>query len=109
MHGVAGPVLVLPSDGLSELSVMLWSTDGFPKIVNGLASFTPASQQETRDAAVSFPDPASIGYLRGHGIRTVLVVRAWVAGTPWQDALKRPVDGLGITREDTPDAVVFRL
>ncbi|MGE5830562.1 MAG: hypothetical protein ACM30G_19670 [Micromonosporaceae bacterium] len=109
MHGVAGPVLVLPSDGLSELSVMLWSTDGFPKIVNGLASFTPASQQETRDAAMSFPDPASVGYLRAHGIRTVLVVRQWLPGTPWQEVLRRPVDGLGITREDLPDAVVFHL
>ncbi|MEV4756390.1 hypothetical protein AB0J86_14920 [Micromonospora sp. NPDC049559] len=109
LRGAAGPLLVLPSDGLLEFSVMLWATDGFPKMVNGLASFTPASQAQTRAATTSFPDSASVAYLRQLGIRTVIVLPGYAAGSPWQDVVNRPVDGLGIRREVIADAVVFRL
>lgn len=109
MHGVADPAMVLPSDGIFELTIMLWSTDGFPRIVNGLASFTPASQQEARVATASFPDTGSVAYLRLHGIRTVVVLPDRLTGTPWQGAADRPVDGLGITREDVAGTVVYHL
>jgi hypothetical protein len=37
------------------------------------------------------------------------VVRNRAYGTQWQNAETVPIDGLGITRELHPDAVVFRL
>ncbi|MEH0821008.1 MULTISPECIES: hypothetical protein [unclassified Micromonospora] len=109
LRGVAGPVLVLPLGGIREYHVMLWSTDGFPRTVNGLASFTPESQQRIRDAATGFPDAASVAYLRAVGVRTVVLLPGYAAGTPWQDAAARPVDGLGISREPAADGVVYRL
>ena len=109
LHGVAEPTMVLPSDGIMELTVMLWSTDGFPRIVNGLTSFTPAGQQEIRNATVTFPDPGSVAFLRERGIRTVIVLPDRVAGTAWQDVPNRPVDGLGITREEVGGALVYHL
>ncbi|MEU8052775.1 hypothetical protein [Micromonospora haikouensis] len=109
MHGLRGPALVLPSDGIREFHVMLWSTDGFPKIVNGLASFVPAKQQEIRAASAGFPDAASVAYLRGVGVRTVVVLPAYTAGTPWQGAETRPVDGLGVRREAVGDGYVYHL
>ncbi|MFF3856519.1 hypothetical protein [Micromonospora sp. NPDC002575] len=109
MHGLRGPALVLPSDGIREFHVMLWSTDGFPKIVNGLASFVPAKQQEIRAASAGFPDAASVAYLRGVGVRTVVVLPAYTAGTPWQGAELRPVDGLGVRREAVGDGYVYHL
>ncbi|BCL13224.1 hypothetical protein [Micromonospora sagamiensis] len=109
LRGVSGPLLVLPSDGIRELHVMLWSTDGFPRMVNGLASFTPASQAETRAASLSFPDASSVAYLRQRGIRTVVLLPGYAAGTPWQDAASRPVDGLGIRREQIGDGFVYHL
>ncbi|MBB4960825.1 hypothetical protein [Micromonospora polyrhachis] len=105
----AGPLLVLPSDGILEYSVMLWSTDGFPQVVNGLASFTPDTQAQTRAMTVSFPDAASVAYLRNLGIRTVVVLPGYAVGTPWQDVLDRPVDGLDVRREEIAGAVVFHL
>jgi hypothetical protein len=104
-----GPLLVLPSSGTLEFSVMLWSTDNFPQMVNGLAAFTPESQAQTHAMTASFPDQGSVGYLRELGIRTVVVLPQYLPGTPWQDALIRPVDGLGISREEVSGSVVFRL
>ncbi|MGC4808520.1 hypothetical protein [Micromonospora sp. DT233] len=109
LHGLRGPALVLPSDGIREFHVMLWSTEGFPKVVNGLASFTPASQQEIRAASAGFPDAASVAYLRGVGVRTVVLLPTYAAGTPWADAASRPSDGLGLRRETVGDGIVYHL
>ncbi|MFI6762524.1 hypothetical protein ACIBF5_25660 [Micromonospora sp. NPDC050417] len=109
LHGIDGPLLVLPSDGTFEFTVMLWSTDGFPSIANGLASFVPPTQQQIRALTPSFPDAASVAYLRQIGIRTVVVLPENLNGTPWQDVLNRDAQGLGISREDVAGSVVFRL
>ncbi|MFI6820625.1 hypothetical protein ACIBJE_06670 [Micromonospora sp. NPDC050187] len=109
LRGVDGPLLVLPSDGIRELHVMLWSTDGFPRMVNGLASFTPASQAEIRAASLSFPDAGSVAYLRQRGIRTVVVLPGYAVGTPWQDVADRPVDVPDVRREQVGDGFVYHL
>ena len=57
----------------------------------------------------TFPDQHSIGYLRGIGVRSVVVLPYRMVGTPLADAEHIPIDGLGITRRVYPDAVVFSL
>ncbi|MEU7571639.1 hypothetical protein [Micromonospora sp. NPDC049240] len=109
MRTVDGPLLVLPSSQNLDQPVMLWSTDRFPQMVNGGSGFTPASQARTREATVSFPDYASVDYLRQIGVRNVVVLRDQLGGTPWEGMLDRPVEGLGVTREQVGDAVVYRL
>jgi hypothetical protein len=109
MSSAREPLLILPSEGLLELHFMLWTTDGFPRIANGLAGFEPTTQSQTRAATVSFPDQASIAYLRGIGIKDVLVLPQFAAGTPWEAAATRPVDGLGIEREEINGAILFHL
>ncbi|MEV0607730.1 hypothetical protein AB0I61_15330 [Polymorphospora rubra] len=106
---VDGPMLVLPSNQGVDQHVMLWSTTRFQPVVNGGSGFTPRQLTEIREATASFPDPASIGYLRGLGVRTVVLLRDRVAGTPWQTTIDLPVDSLGIQREDAGEVVVFRL
>jgi hypothetical protein len=103
------PLLVLPATGLIELHYMMWTVDGWPRIANGLAGFEPTTQAQTRAATVSFPDPSSIAYLRGIGVKDVLVIPAYLPGTPWDGVPTRPVDGLGITREDIDGAILYRL
>jgi hypothetical protein len=109
LHGLAGPRLHLPSDGLNDTPYMLWSTDGFPKIANGGASYTPKSLDLLRQQTAGFPDPQSIELLRNEGFRTVVLHRDRLAGTPWEGATDRPVDGLGISRRDEGIVVVFDL
>ena len=109
MRDAEGPILVLPSGQLEDQAVMLWSTDGFPKLVNGGSGFTPARLDEVRRISQNFPDPASVAYLSDLGVRTVIVLRSKVVGTPWERAADAPVTGLGVTRQEVGDAVVFTL
>ncbi|MGH3727564.1 MAG: hypothetical protein ACRDTU_02300 [Micromonosporaceae bacterium] len=109
MRDVTGPVLVLPSGQLEDQAVMLWSTDGFPRLVNGGSGFTPGKLEQARQSTHGFPDAASVAYLRQLGVRTVIVLRTKVAGTPWERAPEAPVAGLELTRKEIGDAVVFTL
>lgn len=109
LRSVEGPLLVLPSDGYFDMTVMLWSTDRFVPMVNGGSSFAPTSQVETRTLSRTFPDAASVERLRAIGVRTVVLLPERAVGTAWQGAATIPVDGLGITREEVDGAVVFRL
>mgnify|MGYP000094198635 CR=1 FL=1 len=104
-----GPRFHLPSDELSDTAYMLWSTDGFVPIANGGASYTPQRLRDLRAQTAGFPDPASLQALRDYGIETVVVHRDRLPGTPWDGAADRPVDGLGITRDDRGDVVLFDL
>ncbi|NES27048.1 hypothetical protein GCE86_14780 [Micromonospora terminaliae] len=103
------PVLLLPIGGTNDLHYMLWTTDGFPRVANGLAGFEPASQAQTRAAAATFPDPTSVAYLRGIGVRSVVALPGRAVGTPWEGIAARPVDGLGITREELDGVLVYHL
>ncbi|MBM7494511.1 hypothetical protein JOD64_005733 [Micromonospora luteifusca] len=109
MRAAQEPMLVLPAGGVGDLTYMLWSTDGFPRVTNGLAGFEPVSQAQTRTAVASFPDPGSVAYLRGIGVRSVVFVPSRAAGTPWEGIEARPIDGLGITREDLDGTLLYHL
>ena len=109
MSAAQEPTLVLPSGGSLEMSIMLWSTNGFPRVPNGLVTFVPAGQERIRSASTTFPDPASIASLRAAGIRSVVVLPEWLGGTPWEAVPGRPIDGLGISREQIDDAILYRL
>ncbi|MFE9689793.1 hypothetical protein [Micromonospora sp. NPDC005806] len=109
MRTVDGPMLVLPSSQNLDQPVMVWSTSRFPDMVNGGSGFTPETQAQVREVAVGFPDQASVDYLRQLGVKNVVVLRNQLGGTPWEGMLERPSDGLGVTREEVGDAVVFHL
>ncbi|MBQ1044301.1 MULTISPECIES: hypothetical protein [unclassified Micromonospora] len=109
MRAASEPMLVLPAGGVGDLNYMLWSTDGFPRITNGLGGFEPVTQAQTRVAVATFPDAGSVAYLRGIGVRSVVAVPSRAAGTPWEGIENRPVDGLGITREDLDGTLLYRL
>jgi hypothetical protein len=102
------PYLVLPSGERSDADVLLWSAAGFPAVVNGAGRATEELTR-TRTEIASFPSVESVAYLRDRGVRTVILLPDRTAGTPWADALTRPVEGLGITREATAAAVLFHL
>lgn len=104
------PVLILPTGQVADYHLMFWSTEGWPTIANGDSGFNSERQVRLRSDAASFPDQASIAALRERGIATVVVVRSRVGpGSSWEGAADRPVDGLGVPRTDTGDAVVFDL
>jgi len=110
LRALRQPVLVLPSDTVGDYHMMLWGTDGWPVLANGSSGFDPAGQQAMRDEAKTFPDAPSVAALRARGILTVVIVRSRISvGSDWTGAAEKPVDGLGITRSDLGDAVVYAL
>ena len=113
LREVSGPVLVLPSGQLEDQITMLWSTDGFPRLVNGGSGFNPPRLDEVRKATANFPDPQSVEYLRRLGVKTVVVLPqigpTRLTDTPWAQAPRKPVDGLGIDRRELGDGVIFTL
>jgi hypothetical protein len=106
----AGPVLVLPSDLSFDFFPMLWSTDRFPKMTNGISGFTPKDQVVTRDMGRFFPDPSSVAYLHGLGVRSVVVVKDRVGKAYARAAAPDPsMRGLGVTWQDYGDTIVYKL
>ena len=104
-----GPLLVLPSGATIDGIPMLWETDRFPAMVNGAAAFTPQRQAAVRAAAAHFPDADSVAVLRATGVRSVVVVRSAVEGTPYEGTLSGRIEGLSVRRVDSPEAVVYLL
>jgi hypothetical protein len=102
------PYLVLPSNYYIDGFVMLWSTDRFGQVVNGNSGVMPIELAQTREATKQFPDAKSVAYLRQLGVRTVVVYPSLMPpGSP--DAASSPIDGLGIHRAFSGEAVVFTL
>jgi hypothetical protein len=92
-----------------DMNVMLWSTDRFAETVNGGSGLVPTEQRLVREAIRDFPSTSSVRYLRSIGVRSVVVLPYRMVGTPLGNAAKIPIDGLGMTRQVYPDAVVFSL
>ncbi|WP_433385680.1 hypothetical protein ACQPZX_38245 [Actinoplanes sp. CA-142083] len=109
MSAAREPILVLPSAGSLEMSIMLWTTNGFPRVPNGLVTFVPTGQERIRAASMTFPDTTSIAALRAAGIKSVVVLPEWLPGTPWEGVPERSIDGLGITREQIGYYILYRL
>jgi hypothetical protein len=103
------PQLHLPSFDTLDGLYGYWSTDGFPKLANGAGSFDPNLLAEIRTFTTAFPNAASVQRLRRLGIRSVILHRDLAVGTSWQNVPDRSTAGLGITRRDEGDLVVYRL
>jgi len=106
---VEAPVLVLPTDNETDTLVMLWNTDRFVPQVNGGSGFPPPSLLEIRRAVETFPDPASISYLRSLGVSTVVVLPDRVADTPWEGVPGATAVPAGVSREEVAGSIVFHL
>ena len=103
------PALHLPTGSFDNRRYVLWSTDGFPQMVNGRASFIPRQFERVMDVAQRFPDARSVAFLRRLGVRSVVVHLAHVRGTPFTDASTRSLRGLDLKRERRSGVVLFRL
>ncbi len=105
LKGLPTPVFVLPTYAPDNRRVVLWSTDGFPNVVNGRGSFIPRQFHALQLLTLRFPDRASVAALRKLGVKTVAVLHAQGASS----ILSRSVDGLGIERRARGGVIVYRL
>ena len=108
--GLGGPRLHLPvRTYLRSFPYMLWTTDDFAPIVNGISGFPPRFLDRLSRRVEGFPSRASVDYLRGIGVRYVVLHPDDVARTPWRNWRRRPVRGLGVRRRQTGGVVVYDL
>lgn len=73
LAGLQAPLLELPAGAWDNRRYVLWSTDGFPKMLNGRSSIAPPFFREAVRRTERFPDAASIEWLRSVGVKTVVV------------------------------------
>ncbi|MEU7908608.1 hypothetical protein [Actinoplanes sp. NPDC049118] len=102
------PLIVLPSDEGIDLNIALWSTAGFPTTVNGAASINTPGHQAIRDLMQTFPSAPSLDRLRELGVRSVVVIRDRVVGTPFEAVLRAP-PAPGVTRRDIGPDILYTL
>ncbi len=88
---------------------VLWSTDGFPDMVNGRSSLNPLFTHRAIERSRGFPDRRSVRLLRDIGVRSVVLHTKRVEDTPWSHAARRPVWGLDLTRRRKDDVIVYEI
>jgi hypothetical protein len=107
---VPEPQLHLPAERPTDnRRYVLWSTDGYPKIVNGRSSLNPQFTMRIIRRARGFPNRTTVAYLSRLGIRSVVLHTDRIAGTPWRRAVERPVAGLPLARSRSGELVIYEL
>jgi hypothetical protein len=107
---VPAPQLHLPAERASDnRRYILWSTDGFPKLVNGRSSLNPTFTQRLIEDVARFPNHRTVELLDRTGVRSVVLHADRTEGTPWQGAARRPVSGLPVTRTRRDGLVIYEL
>jgi hypothetical protein len=77
---------------------LLWSSEGFPKMINGRSSTIPEFTTDLIESMDDFPSRATVARLRQVGVNSVVVHLDRVGGTPQEGSSRRPIAGLGLTR-----------
>ncbi len=119
--GLPGPRLDLPTDGAHDRIWQYFSTDGFPQIPIGNSTFDMPQVDDLRGGMKGFPDKASIEKLRYYKIKTVVLHLNTIKDLPVEHGLEipeppdpaaaaaKPVTGLGITRRQVGDSVIYEI
>jgi hypothetical protein len=107
---IPAPQLHLPGERPEDnRRYLLWSTDGFPDMVNGRSSTNPEFTARVIDRARSFPDRRSVDYLRRLGVRSVVVHPRRTRRAALERSGRRPIAGLGITRSREGAVIVYEI
>ncbi len=115
LAGLPAPLLQLPAAPEDNRRYLLWSTAGFPAMLNGRSSVDPRFFKDTlRAVAPCFPTRAAIERLRRIGVRTVVVHTdrpdRTLPGVRVACPAPRPTAAeLGVRRERRGPLVVYRL
>jgi hypothetical protein len=107
---VPAPQLHLPAlRATDNRRYILWSTDGFPALVNGRSSLNPGFTEHLIRHVEGFPSRKSVALLARLGVRSVVLHADRVARTPWHRAAKRSVAGLPLTRTRRGELVIYEI
>jgi hypothetical protein len=107
---VTPPQLHLPAERATDnRRYLLWSTDGFPAIVNGRSSLNPAFTGRLIESMEPFPDRRTAARLQRLGVNSVILHTNRAKGTPWDAAATRPVAGLPLSRRSRDGLLIYEI
>jgi hypothetical protein len=107
---VPAPQLHLPALRAEDnRRYLLWSTDGFPDLVNGRSSTQPRLTTRLIELMDGFPDRRTVIALDRLGVASVVVHLDRIHGTPQAGIESRSVAGLPISRRRDGALLVYEL
>jgi hypothetical protein len=110
ISSIPAPQFHLPAERPEDnRRYLLWSTDGFPEIVNGRSSLNPDYTARLIARVRDFPDSRSVALLRRLGVRSVVLHVTRTPGTPWRGTAKGPLSGLDLSRRRLGDVIVYEI
>jgi hypothetical protein len=110
VSAITAPQLHLPAERPEDnRRYLLWSTDGFPDMINGRSSTNPAFTARVIERTRAFPDRRSVDYLRRLGVRSVIVHPRRTRHGSLERAGSGSVRGLGVTRRRQGGVIVYEI
>jgi len=109
LREVPAPLLALPSSAVSDSLWEFWSTDGFPRMVNGHSGVKLREQRTLRRAANRFPDAGSVTALSAAGVRSVVIDPRLAQRARWRRIAGRPPAVPGLARRQLGPLTVYAL
>ncbi len=109
LASVGGPRFHLPSNDYHDAVYMLWSTEDFTPIVNGVSGFLPQKLAQLREDMEEFPEPAMVTRLRSMGVRFVVLHPDLASGTAWEDLGRVSIRAPGVVKRERGDLVIYEI
>ena len=110
VSAIAAPQLHLPAMRPEDnRRYLLWSSDGFPEMVNGRSSTNPRFTASVIARADRFPRGGSVPYLRRLGVRSVVVHPRLTTSRALSRAARRPVRAPGIEGHRSGEVIVYEI
>ena len=109
LAGLQPPLLQLPSSPWDNRRYLLWSTAGFPPMLNGRTSFEPLFLRHTLRKLDHLQAPDSIATLRRIGVRTVVIDTAESGSEIWTRAALRIPASSAFSREWRRPLLILKL
>jgi hypothetical protein len=109
LAGLRQPLLQLPAEAPDNRRYLLWSTDGFPKMLNGRTGFQPRYFAATLSAADGLSTVQSLENLRSRGVATIVINEQLPGGRKLAAAAQRLLPVSGVASERRGALLILRL
>lgn len=109
LAGLRQPLLQLPAEAPDNRRYLLWSTDGFPKMLNGRTGFQPRYFAATLRAADGLSSVQALDDLRSRGVATIVINGQLPGGTDLVEAAERLLPLSGVNSERRGPLLILAL
>ena len=109
LAGLRQPLLELPAQAPDNRRYLLWSTDGFPKLLNGRTGFQPRYFAGTLRAVDGLSSVQALDDLRSRGVATIVINDQLPGGTQLVAAAERLLPLSGVSSERRGPLLILAL